>query len=363
MMFESRPGGVVLGPRTAAANEKKRFPVIRAVDLRDRGPNRRWLIEGLWLADAVGMVGAIPKALKTWFALDAAVSVASATPCLGRFQVAEPGKVLVFCAEDHDSDVKVRLASVCASRGLDLATLDVHMISASAINLSLRSDSAALEETVRAERPALLVLDPFVRVFSGDEDDPGQVSKVLGNLRRLERELHVAIMVIHHFKKGKAHGGQALRGTGDFHAWLDSGVYLRRCSEGVSAMTVEHRSAVGTRAVITLVREPHVHLVASDDEVDAAEAVEKVERPVRNLDDDLYNALATAGQALGHTDLQKRLHVRGADISGACLRLEKAGRIRRDGRQWVALPASVPDRSAGSGREGKATGERIAGPS
>ena len=42
----------------------------------------------------------LPKACKSWLGLEMAVSVASATPCLGTFPVREPGGVLIYLAED-----------------------------------------------------------------------------------------------------------------------------------------------------------------------------------------------------------------------------------------------------------------------
>ena len=46
---------------------------------------RRWLIEGLWADQAVGIVGGEPKCCKSFLALDIAVAVASGVPCLRRF--------------------------------------------------------------------------------------------------------------------------------------------------------------------------------------------------------------------------------------------------------------------------------------
>jgi AAA domain len=45
----------------------------------------RWLIQGLWPADAYGVLAAQEKAGKTWAALDLAVSVATGRPWLDHF--------------------------------------------------------------------------------------------------------------------------------------------------------------------------------------------------------------------------------------------------------------------------------------
>ena len=57
---------------------------------------RRWLIEGLWSAVAVGFIGGPPKCCKSYLGLDMALSVATGTPCLGAYDVCEPGPALVY---------------------------------------------------------------------------------------------------------------------------------------------------------------------------------------------------------------------------------------------------------------------------
>src|SRR5215208_2439516 len=58
-----------------------------------------WLIQGLWPADAYGVLAAQEKAGKTWAALDLAVSVASGRLWLDHFACPTPGPVLLFLGE------------------------------------------------------------------------------------------------------------------------------------------------------------------------------------------------------------------------------------------------------------------------
>jgi len=60
------------------------LPVRLAHQLDAQPEEQRWRIEGLWSADAVGIVGGEPKCCKSFLALDMAVAVASGTPCLRR---------------------------------------------------------------------------------------------------------------------------------------------------------------------------------------------------------------------------------------------------------------------------------------
>jgi AAA domain len=88
----------------------------------------RWLLTDLFLVGGAGILGGAPKTGKSFFALDLAVAVASATPAVGRFAVAAPGPVLLCAAEDPPAVVVQRLAALAAGRDQALATLPVAVI-------------------------------------------------------------------------------------------------------------------------------------------------------------------------------------------------------------------------------------------
>ena len=67
------------------------LPVQRASELEIRPQEKTWLIQPLWGRGAVGIVGGAPKTCKSWLGLDMALSIASATDCLGRFAVQAQG--------------------------------------------------------------------------------------------------------------------------------------------------------------------------------------------------------------------------------------------------------------------------------
>ena len=220
------------------------LPVQRAHELAACPEERRWLIEDLWAAEAVGIVGGEPKCCKSFLALDMAVAVASGTPCLRRFRVAQTGPALLFAAEDALHVVRRRLDGIGRASGVALADLDVRVITAPSLRLDVEVDRRRLTETVGAVRPRLLVLDPFVRLHRVDENVSAEVAPLLAYLRELQRAYGVAVVVVHHARKGAAHAraGQALRGSSEFHAWGDSNLYLRRVDDDLS-LSIEHRAA------------------------------------------------------------------------------------------------------------------------
>ena len=220
------------------------LPVEPAYRLAERAEEQRWLVTGLWSEQAVGIVGGEPKCCKSFLALDLAVAVAAGVPCLRRFAVPRAGRVLLFAAEDALHIVRRRLEGIAAAASVALADLDIQVITAPSVRLDLDADRRNLAETVAKLQPRLLILDPFVRLHRIDENASGEVAPLLAYLRELQRRHDVAVLVVHHAKKGGGgvRAGQALRGSSEFHAWGDSNLYLRRDGDDLS-LAVEHRAA------------------------------------------------------------------------------------------------------------------------
>jgi hypothetical protein len=236
----------------------KALPTTRAAQLAPPQPDEEmWLIEGLWSAQAVGIIGGEPKSGKSFLALDLAVSVASGTPCLRHFVTRQCGPVLLFAAEDTHI-LRQRLEGITAAAGADFHSLDVHVITVPTLRLDHPDQQRALHATVAGLKPKLLVLDPLVRLHGIDENLVAEVAPLLGYLRSLQRCHRTAVVLVHHARKGAAHerGGQALRGSSELHAWGDSNLYLRRNDPHLN-LSIEHRAAPGAdRLQLTLKANP-----------------------------------------------------------------------------------------------------------
>lgn len=221
------------------------LPYLKASELEDKAKEASWLIDGLWGEEAVGILGGEPKCCKSFLSLDMAVAISSGQPCLGRYRVANPGRVLLYAAEDSPRIVKNRLIGVAAARGVSLAACDIQVITSERLRLDQQSDIDALNETVAALRPRLLILDPFVRLHRIDENSSSEVAVILGNLRQMQKRYKASILVVHHAKKsgGGMRAGQALRGSSEFHAWGDSNLYMRRSASNQLFLSIEHRAA------------------------------------------------------------------------------------------------------------------------
>jgi hypothetical protein len=302
------------------------LPVERAFGLPARPHEQRWLVTDLWSADAVGIVGGEPKCCKSFLALDLAVAVASGTPCLRRFAVPTPGRVLLYAAEDALHIVRSRLEGICAAAGICLRDLDVHVITAPTLRIDLPADRTRLEQTVAELAPRLLVLDPFVRLHRIDENASGEVAPLLAYLRELQRRHQLAVLLVHHAKKsgGRLRAGQALRGSSEFHAWGDSNLYLRR--EGPKlTLTVEHRAAPSTPPI-------DLELVSRNDAL-ALQVLTSVpcENPAAaSVDERITAALIHAPQPLSISQLRPLCRVRKATLCERLTAMTAAGHLHRD---------------------------------
>ena len=248
----------------------EQLSVVQVAAVEARSSGLSWLVEGLWEEEGVGILGGAPKSCKSWLALDLAFSVATGTRALGRYEVSAPGPVLVFSAEDHPARVRARIEGFAQHRGENLERAPLHLILENALRLDTASDQNRLAEAVGRYRPRLLVLDPFVRLHRIDENSAQEVSRVLAYLRELQRQHHVAVFVVHHSRKAGAGGeqvGLSLRGSGDFHAWGESNLYLRR-RRGALELAVEQRNAASTEPIQLALRAdgdspPHLEVVCT----------------------------------------------------------------------------------------------------
>jgi hypothetical protein len=316
------------------------FTVVRPCDLQASADSSApWLIDQLWTAHAVGIIGGTTKSYKTWMALELAVAVASGSACLATYAVPSPGPVLLYAAEDSESALRSRLESLAQHHRLNLAFLDIRVITADSLRLDRTADQERLEATLTLYRPVLLILDPLVRLHAIDENAAGEIAALLGYLRLLQRKTGAAIALVHHARKNVSASGGAgysLRGSSDLYAWVDSFLYLRRL-HGQLMLSAEHRSASGA--------EPFALELANSDSgpylkrTSTIHAAESVRDP---LMDQILALLGQSSEPRTAESLRSNLQVRNQ-------RLVEALRQLSDQRQVVRLPQGYVLETTNSG--------------
>lgn len=305
--------------------------VVRAAEIQARPDDEpAWLIDGLWGAGAVGLIGGAPKSCKSWLSLEMALSVASGRPCLGRYEVPVPGPALVFAAEDTPLQVRERLEGLARARRADFATLEVALIVEPSLRIDRVNELARLHATLERRRPKLLVLDPYVRLQRVDENNSTEVSAILASLRELSREFDLAIVLVHHARKSPADlAGQALRGSSDFHAWGDSNLYVGRRGDDLW-LSVEHRAAASPPPFALRLRadDDSVRLEIQESPTSASGPKPLSERVLESLDERMPRR---------QEDLRALLRVRNQCLTEVLHQLERDRRVQRTSDGWRRL--------------------------
>lgn len=316
-----------------------------------------WLVEQLWLDQGVGIIGGEPKCCKSFMALDLAVSVASGASALREFKVNSPGHVLYFAAEDSLHIVRSRLDGICAAAGIDLKSLKLQLITAVSLRLDMLEDLERLRRTIDDLRPKLLILDPFVRLHRIDENNSGEVAPILAGLRELQRKYGLAVMLVHHAKKGasSSRAGQALRGSSEFHAWGDSNLYLRRDGKEQLNLSIEHRAQASftglplklntnSPALALGIDRDRSRAPLADDGTDlptllgrlaSATSPDVTELSVQNR---IFTALQNSTDPLSLRAIRAKARARAETVSTEIQNLIALNRVRRTDSGYVAVP-------------------------
>lgn len=307
------------------------FPVRHVAQVDPRPPERMWLVESLWGLGAVGVSGGPPKTGKTWLGCELSLAVATGSPALGRFAVPQPGTVLFYGAEDDQPSLRARFDGIARARGLRLEDAPLFLLDVTELRLDRADHVARLRATVAERKPALMVLDPFVRISRADENSAAEVSAVLGELRTIQRDFGTAILVAHHTRKSASgHKGYQLRGSGDFAAWHDSALYLSGRPDDLT-LHVEHRGAPAPEPLrLRLVQDENPHLEITN--TPSASAV--------TLPDSLQTAIlervTASPRPLSTAEVRDAVRARKQSVTDALGALERAGRVARRDGGWVA---------------------------
>ena len=306
------------------------LPVVRVGEIPREENTQRWLVEQLWGASSVGVIGGAPKCAKTWLGLDLALSVATGTPCLGKYAVPEAGPVLVYLAEDALPIVRERVEGMARHRGLDLDAVEIHVITAATLRLDQDPHRGRLFETAKRLRPRLLLLDPLVRLHGVDENHATEMAKLLAYFRSLQRRLDLSVVLVHHTRKNVAGAaGQGLRGSSDIHAFGDSNLYLRRTNQRLVLLS-EHRAAPASPPA-------YLELVATKPETTHLEVIAELhDENRRSLQQQVLALLAKQG-VLTRAKLRDSLSVKNERLGDALESLEQSGQISRTPTGWQRI--------------------------
>jgi len=195
-------------------------------------PDITHLIEGLFEEDALIYIAGTPGSAKTMFMLFMALCGATKDEMFKVFKIKAPFKTLIIDEENGLKRTKFKLRRLMETMGI---TSVKHRVKISCLKgFKIKKDWVQeLEKIIVKEKPKAIVIDSFVRVFTGDERDEKAVRAVHNLLKPLIEKYSVTIFILHHLRKESIRGKfprtlDDIRGSGDIGGQCDQAFLLQR---------------------------------------------------------------------------------------------------------------------------------------
>lgn len=186
-----------------------------------------WLVQGLLTSDTLAVLFGESGSMKTFAALDIAVSVASGEPWQG-LKVRNAGPA-VYVAGEGFRGLSVRLQALVRHRGIDPRTMPLHFAS-QAVQFLDPDDAERATQAVSAlaeanGNPRLVVVDTLARCYGpGDENSTADMTRFVAVLDRLRERFGCCVLVLHHtglMNRDRSRGSNTLRAALDWEYRLE----------------------------------------------------------------------------------------------------------------------------------------------
>lgn len=162
-----------------------------------------------------------PKSGKSFMAAQMARCIGSGEPFLGI--PTQKARVLLIQSELGIEVLQHRLKLTGKRYN------NVYIGTTFAMKLDAQSGKAQLEEAIDTINPQVVIFDPFYKMIRGDENDVGDVRKVLDYLDQMMFGFKFSVVIMHHPGKDIERGG---RGSSILADWHDTVIELRTVKRG-----------------------------------------------------------------------------------------------------------------------------------
>lgn len=202
-----------------------------------------WLVEGLIPEPSTTILYGPGGARKSWFAQSMAIALASGEDFLGKFQVSKQRRVLYVQSESSTRGLRDRLLKLARGYGVTSEDLDRYsgIITNQEIDLSddgFEQLTSVLEKARGEGRPfEFMVIDPLVDFHTADENDNGEMSRVVTGFRKLRDHYELNSLILHHTNKSNFYtGSNKARGASSIITSMDGRWSVRTGTGGWSSI-------------------------------------------------------------------------------------------------------------------------------
>jgi hypothetical protein len=204
------------------AGDGERIGKLQRLDIgrmaRESPPPVPWIVDGLAVRGALTIISGREGAGKSLLAMGLAAGVARGETQAGISCCV--GRVLIVDAENGEYETHRRVHTLGLPDSVVMYQPD------HGGRFDLRADLGELDRLLAKHTPDLLILDSFRSLWGGEENDSGEVAKVLDAVRNLVRQRSTAALLLAH--SGKAVGPVGYRGSTAIGASAELGFTLVR---------------------------------------------------------------------------------------------------------------------------------------
>jgi hypothetical protein len=218
-----------------------RLPAIGAAKI----PPRPWAYGRFLLSGSAAVIGAVDGGGKGAIAVVMALAMITGKPLLGE-RVWRAGPVGIVTYEDDEEEWHRRIAAACAHYELDYEHVlaNIHFLRKRDGRVSFAAvenggvifpDGREITDKLQAVKAVLLIVDPFNHAHDFDDGNNNvMIAKVAGELSKVARDSGVAVLVLHHLRKGANGTPDDLMGATSLRATFRSCRILARMSPEVA---------------------------------------------------------------------------------------------------------------------------------
>ena len=204
-------------------------------------PSLRWLVKPYLPRPSVTAWFGKPKAMKSLLVLDMCLHIACGNTWLASAPDGKDGaevttaKVVWLDLENGAATLKRRMKAIASAIGMSQARgqLQAYSMPTPWPDLSKVENAAALIARLQSLGDiGVLVIDHLGQVFGAVDENSPLASQIMGTIRQISEACNIAVVLIHHAKKGQGKDSGApedqLRGSGAIMAGVDAAFLIER---------------------------------------------------------------------------------------------------------------------------------------
>lgn len=195
-----------------------------------------YLMAGLLVRGTLALVVAYGSSLKTWVLEDAALSVATGQPWMGRFDTKQ-AEALIVDFESGDYELRRRAHRIARGRGLAIPIAGFGFVTMP--DLSLACDEFFTAIKPLAGKYGFIGIDSLAAGSGGIDENDARFATSLNRLKAIAASTGCVIVVLHHSRKGNGEDTdprEMVRGSSAIFNACDVVLQMTRGKDGAFVM-------------------------------------------------------------------------------------------------------------------------------